>query len=235
VPSLHQRRLQHRRLARTGDEEHLPCRHCQRGAQPLHIAPALRGHHHEGARRHLRSQVRGVVAGHHALGIGKAPCLGPVRHHRDRQPHARRQRRQRQRQRRIAHHHEPRARQHGVNKQLQRAAAVAGHAELEHVLQLALSALFRRRDANQARSPIGQRLAHRAQHRGLRAAAADPAALDALGTDHGLVAGPRRGRSLHAQHADQAEGLALALQALGMGKDVEAGHGSSGSIDEVGG
>jgi hypothetical protein len=25
------------------------------------------------------------------------------------------------------------------------------------------------------------------------------------------------------------------LQALGMGKDVEAGHGSSGSIDEVGG
>ena len=150
-----------------------------------------------------------------------------MRHHRHPQAHTGGQAHQRTRHGRVAHHHQCGRGQDRVNEQLQRAARMAGHAELEHIAQIAFGAFIRWCDADFASLPVEQRTAHGFDDRRLGAATTDPAVDLPIGGDDRFVARLARGGRLGAQYRDQGKRLSRTLQAGGLGDPFRAVHGVS--------
>src|SRR3990167_3579566 len=180
---------QHTGLSLAGHEPEVAGRQGQRCLQALQVAAALGGHHRVAAAAQLLTHAGGIVAVQYAGGVRVVAALCAFGHQSHAQANAGRQPRQRPRHRRITEHGELGGGQHGVDEELQCAARMAGHAELQHVAQRALGGLVGRGDADALWLAAGQRLAHGFHHGGLGAAAADPAVDLAVGGDERLVAG----------------------------------------------
>ena len=135
----------------------------------------------------MRCHRGGVVAIDHAVCIRIVGHLRALRHQRHREADAWRQLHQAGSDRRAADDHHLGARQQRVDEELQRAARVARHAELEHVAEVAFVAFFGGRDADHASAAVLQGLPHGSYDGRLRTAAADPAVHLAIGSDDGFV------------------------------------------------
>jgi len=164
-------------------------------------------------------------AGQHGLRLREIVGAGAKGQQGHRKTDARCQVQQGTRDRRIADQHQGGGRQHRIDEELERAAGMAGHAELQHVVELHLAALGLGRDADLPRLPVTQRAAYRLDHGRLGAAAADPAVDAAFGADHSFVTRLGRSGSHRLEHGHQGKGLTTLAQSARFGHPEVMVHG----------
>jgi hypothetical protein len=215
--------FQRRRLLAAADEGDVGRTGGQRRRQGLAVALALGGDDDEaaGGARILRQ----VEAGDPVVRVRERRQVARQRRDGDREAGPRRQIAQRLGGRRGAGDQQRRARQHGVDENVDRAAAGTLARELGDLL--ALGRGVGRADADHPRPPVDQRRGGRLLDGALRAAAADPAFDRAVGAQDRLGPGLGRGGVLRAYDGGDGEGPVFALhpghavdQAVGLGGHV---------------
>ena len=181
-------------------------RHRQRVADRLLVAVAEGGHHGEARPLGRRVEARRPAEiGDHLVGLRKELRFRGGIDRDDRIAHGFTELRQRPGGGRDAEDHEARRRQDGLEIDLHGPSAVAGHGkhgDARAPLQLRIGS-----QDDQPRLPFGERPLRLADHRRLRATAAEEAVEGARRRDQCHVSGLRRAGRLPAHHDGQHEGL----------------------------